>query len=146
MSEASRTRELVQAGRRASRSLAKAGPIILTVVLLVGVVRTYVRPAQLQALFGQSPAVDLGLGTAIGCLSTGNAITSYVVGGELLGHGISRLAVTAFLVAWVTVGIVQFPAEASILGRRFALVRLVSGVILAVCVAITAVLVYEVIG
>ncbi|MGV7222740.1 MAG: hypothetical protein ACQ9MH_14585 [Nitrospinales bacterium] len=30
---------------------------------------------------------------------------------------------TSFLVAWVTVGIIQFPPEATLLGRRFACFR-----------------------
>lgn len=33
------------------------------------------------------------------------------------------LAVTALIVSWVTVGVVQLPAEALLLGRRFAIYR-----------------------
>jgi hypothetical protein len=36
---------------------------------------------------------------------------------------VSRRAVPALLVSWVTVGVVQLPAEALLLGRRFAIVR-----------------------
>jgi DNA-binding response OmpR family regulator len=45
------------------------------------------------------------------------------LGGELLAKGISLVAVTALLVSWVTVGSVQLPAEALMLGSRFALYR-----------------------
>ncbi|MFB6201648.1 MAG: hypothetical protein ABEI98_06525 [Halorhabdus sp.] len=146
MSSRDRFQQGRAAGRRASKSLYNAAPIILTVVLLVGLLRTIVTPATVASLFGATPAIDLGIGTTVGSLSTGNAITSYIVGGELLAVGVSRLAVTAFIVAWVTVGLVQFPAEASILGRRFALLRLVSGLVLAVVVAVVTVAVYGVIG
>jgi hypothetical protein len=33
------------------------------------------------------------------------------------------LAITAFIVSWVTVGIIQLSAEAVMLGKRFAIVR-----------------------
>jgi hypothetical protein len=44
-------------------------------------------------------------------------------GGELLTGGISRIAVTALIVNWVTVGLIQLPAEMLLLGRRFAIYR-----------------------
>jgi hypothetical protein len=42
-------------------------------------------------------------------------------------------------VAWVTVGIVQFPAEAGILGKRFAITRNTLSFILAIGVSIATV-------
>ena len=56
-------------------------------------------------------------------MAVGHPLTSYVLGGELLEHGVSLAAVTAFLVAWVTVGSIQLPAEMLMLGRRFSLYR-----------------------
>lgn len=44
-------------------------------------------------------------------------------GGELLGSGVGLVAVTAPLVNWVAVGIVQLPAETLMLGRCFAVYR-----------------------
>jgi len=41
----------------------------------------------------------------------------------LLNQGIALIAVLAFLLSWVTVGFVQLPAEASLLGKKFALLR-----------------------
>jgi uncharacterized membrane protein YraQ (UPF0718 family) len=122
-----------------------AVPIITTVVLLVGLLRTYVPPGRIQSVFAATPVIDVALGTALGSISTGNAITSYILGGELLAQGVSLLAVTAFIVAWVTVGVVQFPAEASILGRRFALVRNATSAVLAVAVSMVTVAVVQVI-
>jgi uncharacterized membrane protein YraQ (UPF0718 family) len=49
--------------------------------------------------------------------------TSYIIGGELRQEGVSMLAITAFIVVWVTVGIIQLPAEALMLGKRFAIAR-----------------------
>ena len=66
-------------------------------------------------------------------------MTSYVLGGELFKQGVSLVAVTAFLVAWVTVGLVQLPAESMILGKRFAITRNITAFILSIIVAIITV-------
>src|SRR5690606_22325947 len=72
-------------------------------------------------VFGNGELLDAILGATIGSIATGNPLASYLLGGELLGSGIGLIAVTALLVSWVTVGIAQLPAEAMLLGARFAL-------------------------
>ena len=52
---------------------------------------------------------------------------SYLMGGKLVEENVSLMAVTSFIVAWVTVGIIQIPAEASILGQRFPISPLAAG-------------------
>jgi uncharacterized membrane protein YraQ (UPF0718 family) len=64
---------------------------------------------------------------------------SYIIGGELLKDGVSLFAVTAFIVTWVTVGLLQLPAEAAILGRQFAIFRNILSFILAILVSIVTV-------
>jgi len=59
----------------------------------------------------------------LGSLAAGHPLVGYVLGGELLARGVSLVAATALLVSGVTVGVVQLPAEALLLGRRFAIVR-----------------------
>jgi hypothetical protein len=49
--------------------------------------------------------------------------------------------VTAFLVAWVTVGIIQLPAEIMMLGKRFAITRNILSFIFSILVAIMTVLI-----
>ena len=90
------------------------------------------------------PGLDF-IGSFIGSISAGNPITSYIFGGELLSQGISLLAVTAFIVAWVTVGFIQLPAESIILGRKFAILRNLSAFVLAIVVAVITVLILGVI-
>lgn len=43
--------------------------------------------------------------------------------GELLEQGAGLVAVTAFLVAWVTVGLIQLSVESILLGKKFAVSR-----------------------
>lgn len=127
------------ATKQAARGMGRALPIILSVVFLLGLVRVAVTPAQLETLFTGRGGLDILLGTVAGSVSTGNAVTSYVLGGELLAQGVRLSAVTAFLVAWVTVGLVQLPAEAALLGRRFALVRNATSAVSAIIVGVLTV-------
>jgi len=83
--------------------------------------------------------LDPVIGAGIGSIAAGNPITSYILGGELMKHGVSLEAVTAFLVAWVTVGLVQLPAEGVMLGRRFAVVRNLVSFVLAIAVGVLTV-------
>jgi len=45
-------------------------------------------------------------------------------------------ATTAFILAWVTVGIVQLPAESMILGKRFAILRNILSFISAILIGL----------
>ncbi|MFP4171168.1 MAG: hypothetical protein ACLFUV_09165 [Methanomassiliicoccales archaeon] len=119
--------------------------MLLGVVLFIGLFKVYVPAEVISTVFTGSPLGDTFIGTLFGSISGGNPINSYILGGELLDKGVSLLAVTAFVVAWVTVGLIQLPAEAAILGRRFALIRnlicfLFSMIVAAIAVAILGVL------
>jgi len=121
------------------RSFGSSVPILLSVILLFGLFRTFVSKQLISSIFTGDLFKDTLLGSIIGSISAGNPINSYVISGELLKDQVSLFAVTAFIVAWVTVGFVQLPAEASILGKRFAVVRNGSSFILAILVAIATV-------
>jgi len=75
----------------------------------------------------------------MGSISAGNPVTSYIIGGELVKENVSLIAITSFIVAWVTVGIIQLPAEAAILGQRFACTRNALGFILSILISIATV-------
>jgi uncharacterized membrane protein YraQ (UPF0718 family) len=115
-------------------------PLLLGVILLLGLFRTFISKQMIQYVFTGELLRDTLNGAVIGSISAGNPITSYIIGGELLKEGVSLFAVTAFIVTWVTVGIVQFPAEAAILGKRFALARNVLSFILAILVSVATVM------
>lgn len=98
-------------------------PIILGVVLLTGLLVEILPAETLAGWFGSNALLDALIGATAGSISAGHPVTSYVLGGELLARGVSLVAVSAFLVSWVTVGSIQLPAEALMLGWRFALYR-----------------------
>ena len=86
---------------------------------------------------------DLVSGAFCGSILAGNPVNSYVIGGELITNGVSLFAVTAFIMAWVTVGIIQLPAEIAALGKRFALIRNAISFLLSMIIAMFAVTIIE---
>jgi predicted Fe-Mo cluster-binding NifX family protein len=109
--------------KRSGNQLASMLPILAGVVLLIGLFNTFVPKEFLASLFTGNAILDTLWGACFGSILAGNPVNSYVIGGELLGHGVSLFAVTALIITWVTVGIVQMPAEMAALGRRFAILR-----------------------
>ncbi|MEA1909609.1 MAG: hypothetical protein U9M89_01080 [Patescibacteria group bacterium] len=120
-------------------------PIILGILLLVGLIDAAIPKNFYQQIFTNYPLLDSLIGATLGSILAGNPITSYIIGGELLDQGVSLIAVTAFLLGWVTVGVIQLPAESLMLGKRFAIVRNLISFILAIIVAILTVFTLELI-
>ena len=129
----------------AANALKRSLPIIFGTILLVSLVVNLIPKSFYVQVFRGNVFIDSFVGALAGSISTGIPVISYIIGGELLAQGISLLAVTAFLVTWVTVGVIQFPAEAFLLGKRFAITRNVISFIFAIIVAILTVLILGVI-
>ena len=108
-------KKLKESIHKAAKSLYMALPIIIGVVLLVSLANALIPKTVYSTVFTNNTISDSLIGGAVGSVLAGNPITSYIIGGELLKQGISLVAITAFIVAWVTVGVVQFPAEAILL-------------------------------
>jgi uncharacterized membrane protein YraQ (UPF0718 family) len=120
-------------------------PILFGVILLIGLFKVYISSSFISSVFTGELFRDTFLGSIIGSISAGNPITSYIIGGELLKEGVSLFAVTAFITAWVTVGVIQMPVEASVLGKRFSILRNGLGFLFSLIVAIATVLTFKVI-
>ena len=135
-----------QSMTKATRGLWNAFPMILGTILLISLISVIVPKSFYTTLFSKNILIDSIVGSSVGSISAGNPITSYIFGGEMLNQGIGLLAVTAFLVAWVTVGIIQLPAESTILGKKFAILRNITAFILSIIVAIVTVLILGVIA
>ncbi|BDY11894.1 permease [Hydrogenimonas cancrithermarum] len=116
-------RSFKKALKQASMGLVSMMPMILAVIGLVGLFQAFVTEEMLASLFTGDPVKDTFIGTVAGGIAVGQALISYILGGELLEQGISMYAVTAFILAWVTLGVVQLPAEAEVLGVRFTVYR-----------------------
>jgi len=108
---------LVHAIRSSARQFTTLLPILVGVVLLIGLFNAFVSKGFLASIFSGNVMLDTLWGACFGSIFAGNPINSYVIGGELLKYGISLFAVTALIITWVTVGLVQLPAEIAALGR-----------------------------
>ena len=130
---------------KAAKGLWTSFPMIVGTVLLISLISTIIPPTFYTKLFSGRIIVDSFIGSFIGSISAGHPMTSYIFGGEILQQGVSLLVVTAFLVSWVTVGLIQLPAESTILGKKFAILRNITAFMLAIFVAIIVSLIMEVI-
>jgi predicted Fe-Mo cluster-binding NifX family protein len=126
---------LIHTIKSSAGQFAKALPVMMSVVLLLGLFQAFAGRDTIASFFSGQGLWDTFRGAFAGSLFAGNPITSYIIGGELLAQGASLYAVTAFLVAWVTVGVLQLPAEIDALGMRFALIRNGLSFIASLCIA-----------
>ncbi len=133
-----------EAIRKAAKALWAAIPMILGILMLISLFNTLVPVSSYRLLF-RGTVLDPVIGALLGSVVAGNPVTSYIISGDLLKQGISLITVTAFLIAWVTVGIVQLPAEMEFLGKKFALTRNLSAFLLSIIVAILTVVIMSVI-
>lgn len=125
---------------RAFKNFLEITPMLIGVVLLIGLFKIFVSKEMISSLFTDNPLIDTLIGSVIGSISAGNPITSYIIGGELIKQNVTLYAVTAFIVTWVAVGVIQLPFEASVLGKRFAVSRNIISFILSIAISILTVL------
>jgi len=131
--------------KSSARQFVNLLPTLAGVVLLIGLFNALMSKELLSFVFSGEAFYDTLWGACFGSIFAGNPVNSYVIGGELLEYGVSLFAVTAVIVAWVTVGLVQIPAEISALGRKFAVIRNIISFLMAIAVAGVTVLVFNLI-
>ncbi|AKF25043.1 permease [Sulfurovum lithotrophicum] len=115
--------KLKTALKQTLKTLLMISPMLLAIIGLIGLFKTFITPEMLHTLFNGSGMHDMLVGVGLGGVSVGQPFLSYIIGGELLDEGASFYGVTAFILAFVTLGVVQLPMEFSIFGFRFALLR-----------------------
>jgi uncharacterized membrane protein YraQ (UPF0718 family) len=131
---------------KTGRAFRKSLPILVSVLMLLALADTLIPKQVYRRIFTGNELLDSLMGAVIGSISGGNPITSYIIGGELRQQGVSMLAITAFIVAWVTVGIIQLPAESLMLGKRFAIARNAVSFCVSMVIAILTVLTLRMTG
>lgn len=121
----------------------KSLPFLLGIVLLLAFLMSIISTSFIQTIFTGNALLDSFTGSVFGSVLAGNPVNGYIISSELLGQGVSMVAVVAFIVSWVTVGVVQLPAEASLLGKKFAIVRNLISFAMAIAIAIITVLILQ---
>ena len=128
--------QISEATRKTWNSMKVSAPILLGVLLLIAFIIEAIPQNFYEKVFTGHNILDPVLGAIFGSTATGNPINSYIIGGELMDQGIGLVTVIAFILSWVTVGIVQLPAESLMLGRKFALYRNLFSFLTAILIAI----------
>jgi len=111
-------------------------PLVIGMLLLISCLDLLLNSKWILVLFQNNFFVDSLIGGTIGSLAAGNPITSYILAGEFLQTGISLAATTAFILTWVTVGLVQLPAESLMLGKKYSIVRNILSFLSAIIIAL----------
>lgn len=136
-------KSLKESFKKAIIGLISMLPMLFAIILLLGIFDVYVTKEMISSLFIHNNFIDTIIGTTMGALLTGNPMISYILGGELTSAGISLYAVTAFVLSWVTLGVVQLPAEVEIFGLRFTTLRTILTFISTVLVSIFTVIIHN---
>ncbi len=127
-----------QAFSKSFASIKTSLPIMIGILLLVSLLGPFLEK-NVSTIFTGNLFFDSLIGASVGSISFGIPITSFIVGGELMSQGVSLVAVTAFILAWSTVGLVMLPLEIVNLGRKFAIVRNLICFFFAIIIAILTV-------
>ncbi len=105
------------------RSFLRLLPVLAGVLLLAGLLVDLIPQLIHMGVLGHGRITDMLGADLIGSLATGQPVVSYLLAGELRKSGVDLYSVSAFIVAWVTVGVITLPVEGAALGWRFALWR-----------------------
>ena len=111
-------------------------PLVTGVVVLLGLFQAFIPEQRLMSFFSSSALQDSILGALMGSVLAGNPVNSYVIAKSLLGIGVGISGVIALMLTWVSVGLIQLPAEARALGLRFALVRNAAAFLVAIILSV----------
>jgi len=131
--------EIKEATQKTWNAFKRSIPILLGVLLLISLAIEAIPKSFYSKVFSGHIILDPLIGATFGSIAAGNPLNSYIIGGELTDQGVSLIAVTAFVLSWVTVGIIQLPAESIMLGRNFAILRNLFSFITAIIIAILTV-------
>lgn len=138
-------KKLQQKFKKPLFSIINSLPIMLAVIFALGLFKTVISFDQFAKVFTGIAWIDTLFGSLMGSIFAGNSINSYIIGEEMMTAGISMFAITAFLVSWVTVGLMQAPVEIENFGKKFTLLRNLISAILAVFVSLLTVTIMGVI-
>lgn len=116
-----KARDAIKAG---AASLLSLLPLLVAIFALVGLFQEFFPPELIESVMGQeNRLVSLLVGGLAGAISIGPPLASYPIAGSLLSNGAWPPAVAAFIMSWISVGMVTLPFEASVFSWRFALLR-----------------------
>ena len=113
-----------QSGWTAWHSLLKMLPLLAAIFALIGLFQVFVPPQLIERTLGKaSGLMALLMGGGLGAVAIGPPLAAFPLAGSLLEAGAWPPAVAAFIVSWISVGMVTLPFESEVFGFRYALMR-----------------------
>jgi uncharacterized membrane protein YraQ (UPF0718 family) len=114
----------VEALQIARQSLLKLLPLLVAVFGLVGLFQEFLPSELVSRWLGESSRLlALLIGSLAGAVAIGPPLAAYPLAGSLLAAGAWPPAIAAFILSWISIGIITLPFEAQVFGSRFALLR-----------------------
>jgi hypothetical protein len=99
-------------------------PQLLTVLALIAAALALLDPATIGRFLGEGTGwIGVAIAGAIGSITLIPGFVAFPLAGELMRNGAGVPQVAAFVSTLMMVGVVTFPLEASIFGKRAALAR-----------------------
>jgi uncharacterized membrane protein YraQ (UPF0718 family) len=120
--------------------------MLFAVIGLIGLFKVYITPKMLQSLFNGSIVHDEIVGITAGAVSVGQPFLSYIIGGELLKAGVSYYAVAAFILSWITLGVVQLPLQIEVFGIKFTIWKNFLAIVFSVIISVATVWTVQYLG
>jgi len=106
------------------QSLVKMLPLLAAIFALIGLFQVFVPPALIEQRLGEaSGLMALLMGGGLGAVAIGPPLAAFPLAGSLLDAGAWPPAVAAFIVSWISVGVLTLPFESEVFGFRYALLR-----------------------
>jgi uncharacterized membrane protein YraQ (UPF0718 family) len=116
--------KVAQSLKIARNSLVRMLPMLLAIFGLIGLFQEFVPPELVfQYLSADNGYLALLFGSVAGAISIGPPLAAYPLAETLLKSGAWPPAIAAFILSWISVGIVTLPLEGSVFGYRFAFLR-----------------------
>ncbi|PLY03258.1 MAG: permease [Desulfuromonas sp.] len=119
--EREKTRSSLLAARQ---TLVRMLPLLLSIFALIGLFNEFVPPESIRGWLGDNNhLLSLLNGALVGAVAIGPPVAAFPIAGSFIETGAWPPAAAAFIVSWVSVGIVSLPVEAHVFGWKFALWR-----------------------
>jgi uncharacterized membrane protein YraQ (UPF0718 family) len=121
----------------ALRSLLRIAPTILIIIVLIGILWSFLPPDKISDIVGEQSGLDGVLLVAVlGAIVHIPALLSFPLAASFLEQGASITAVAAFITTLTMIGTVTLPLEIKELGREMALLRNGISFIIAIIIAL----------
>ncbi|MCK5449640.1 hypothetical protein KAI32_02145 [Candidatus Pacearchaeota archaeon] len=127
---------LKQHASSSAKSIARIFPILIGMIMLISILTQFLSKEFYANIFKDNILLDPLIGSIAGSISIGGPAISYILGGEMLSEGVSLVAITAFMVSFISVGVLTLPLETHFFGKKFAIIRNILSFVFSIIVAI----------